>query len=118
MLESLCWHEGRAVVHLQDNTTLSIITPEASRKSTQETILTWALSGKPLPLGLDGMTDPPDGKFEVAFLDWEHHVPMDGVIVGEWENDVHPAHRDIPGWSIYWVTDQQISDYIDKVGVK
>lgn len=116
MLEYLVWEDGRALVHLKDNTTMSIITPEASRISTQLMLVAWVDSGRAIP-NTDNF-DPPDGKYEVAFLDWEHRAPMDGVIVGEWEKDVHPAHRDIPGWSLYWVTEEQIADYIEKVGVK
>lgn len=92
---------------------MSIITSEQAENIGPELLL-WAAR---LGITRDDYA-PPEGKFEIAFVDLVHQRPMEEVIVPEWENDRPPFLKDTPGWSIYWVTDQQITDYIKKVGVK
>lgn len=107
---------GRTLLSLSDGTTMSILSPEECRRSVSldPFLEMW---GRMLGLTEEDWA-PPEGKYEVAFLDIANQAPAGEVIVLEWENDRAEGAQYAPQWSVYWVTEDQIAAYVEKVGVK
>ncbi len=111
--------DGKTRINLVDGTTMSVITPQR-RRAVNEQID--PLANLMIALGIipETYTDPtpiPDHLVEVCFVhpDKPEHLPE--VLVPEWQDNLKdPAFSGT--WTIYHVTEQQVLDYANKVGVK
>jgi hypothetical protein len=112
-LDQMEWDDGQAIVPLSDGTTMSILTRERCLGTSP---LLQAM-GRKLGLTEDDWA-PPEGKYEVAFVDLVNRRPAGEVIVLEWEDHRAVGSEYAPQWSVYWVTNEQVESYIEKVGVK
>lgn len=109
---------GKARIDLVDGTTMSVITPERRRKV--DAGLDPLLNAVASLLGLPDESDPrpiPDHLVEVCFVHPVESRHLPEVLVLEWQNNMKdPKYSG--GWTIYHVTEQQVLDYANKVGVK
>lgn len=104
---------GKIRIDLIDGTTMSVITPE--RRAYVDSGLDQFLNNMATLLGLSDESMPiPDGKLEVAFVHPEEPRPLPEVMVAEWQDDLKVSGT----WTLYYVTEEQILDYANKVGVK
>lgn len=101
MLTELKFEDGNVRFRLANEVNISIITPERRR-----------LSNEALGLPTSRMAVPP-GMVEVAMTNDNDTWFDEGGRIEEWEE--FRSSQDLP---LYIVTEQQVLDYINKVGVK
>lgn len=106
MLTELKFEDGNVRFKLANNVNFSVITGERRRETNVR--LASLFNGK-APLLV------PPGMVEVALTNEADDWFDTGGRIEEWESSRVPNTADLP---IYHVTEQQVLDYINKVGVK
>lgn len=115
--------DGKVHIDLVDGTTMSVITPERRRAVDEQlaqvdelfAMLANAVGGVPTPA--PGGKPIPDGLVEVAFVHPVRPEHLPEVLVPEWQDNLKGPEFS-GDWTIYHVTEQQVLDYANKVGVK
>lgn len=112
--------DGKTRINLVDGTTMSVITPQRRRAVDEQLVNPMEYLMIQLGVLPETYADPmpiPDHLVEVCFVhpDRPEHLPE--VLVPEWQDNLKdPAFSGT--WTIYHVTEQQVLDYANKVGVK